>query len=130
MYEAVAPHTNEAVALSTPTDKPAPLTATPYQLLLWNVWNLPSVVTDGHSKTRAKLLSPLLTHDIIVLNEAFCNKRYILKHVTHSYKATLGRKWYKLVDSGLVILSRFPIVFKVGEVYRCCARYADCVAGG
>jgi endonuclease/exonuclease/phosphatase family metal-dependent hydrolase len=82
-------------------------------ILLWNVWLLPAPLsfTPG---TRAKFISPLLAgHDIVVLNEAFLYKDTLKKHAGYNYSVTLDeRSWwpwkFRPVDSGLLILSKFP----------------------
>ena len=93
------------------------------KLLLWNVWNLPSPLTDGKSKERAKKISPLLTEfDIIILNEAFVNKKELLEHIKDRNIASLGRDWFKFFDSGLLIISSFPIITKSFEYFN---KYAN-----
>jgi hypothetical protein len=88
-------------------------------LLFWNVWNLPSCLTDGRSKERAKEISPILDkYDIACLNEAFVNKKELFSSCTHQFCATLGRQWYTVFDSGLVLLSRFPIIETKGQHFR------------
>jgi len=82
-------------------------------ILLYNVWNLPSCCTDGHSRSRAKHIAEFLgKYDVIILNEAFINKDVLLSKVkeSHEYVRGLGRKWYTLFDSGVMIVSRFPII--------------------
>ena len=80
-------------------------------VLLWNVWNLPSCLTDKNSKGRAKNISPLLKpYDVVILNEAFVNKKYLLEQADYPYMKKLGRQWWTIFDSGIIILSRFPIV--------------------
>lgn len=81
------------------------------QVLLWNVWNLPSCLTDGQAAERARKISPLLQpYDIVILNEAFCNKKHLLSEADFPFREKLGRQWYTIFDSGLMILSKFPII--------------------
>ena len=80
------------------------------KILLWNVWLLPSFITDGKSKERAAMISKLLNDfDIVVLNEAFTNKYSLTKDVIHPYTIKTPRTFYKILDSGLMILSKYPI---------------------
>lgn len=80
------------------------------KILLWNVWLLPSLLTDGKSKERAGMISNLLNDfDIVVLNEAFTNKNTLLKDVIHQHVIRTPRTFYKLLDSGLMILSKYPV---------------------
>lgn len=81
--------------------------------LLYNVWNLPSCCTDGQSRSRAKRIAEFLgKYDVIILNEAFINKDVLLSKVkeSHPYVSTLGRQFYTPFDSGVIIVSRFPII--------------------
>lgn len=80
------------------------------KILLWNVWLLPSIITDGRSKERAGMISKLLNDfDVVVLNEAFTNKQAIMKDLVHRYKIRTPRTFYKLLDSGLMVFSKYPI---------------------
>lgn len=80
------------------------------KILLWNVWLLPSLLTDGKSKERAGMISKLLNDfDIVVLNEAFTNKCTLTKDIIHPYVVRTPRTFYKLLDSGLMILSKYPV---------------------
>ena len=86
-------------------------------VLLFNVWNLPGCCTDGNSRARAIRISPHLNdYDIVILNEAFVNKTELLAKTTHPYKQLLGRQWYTVFDSGVIILSKFPIT-KHAEIH-------------
>lgn len=88
-------------------------------ILLWNVWNLPSWLTDNKSKTRAKKISPLLNaYDIVVLNEAFVNIKHLLSRTTHPYIYRPPRPWQTLFSPGMIFLSRFEIVDSSFEIYH------------
>ena len=84
-------------------------------IVLWNVWLLPSPISYKPG-TRAKLISPLLAgHDIIVLNEAFAYKDTLKGQARYNYSVTLDeRSWwpwrFRPLDSGLVILSKYPLI--------------------
>lgn len=66
-----------------------------------------------------KRISPKLAeYDVVVLNEAFVYRKALLRHCPHPYKQSLGRQWYSIFDSGVVILSKYPIVQWAVEHYR------------
>ena len=89
------------------------------KVLLWNVWNLPSCLTDGNSAERAKKISPWLQpYDIVILNEAFCNKKQLFSENDFPFRQGLGRQWWTIFDSGVIILSKFPIVKTENMHYR------------
>lgn len=81
-------------------------------LLLWNVYNLPSVLTRTHnSSPRAHEIARLLSaYDIVVLNEAFVNKT-LLTQTGHRWVWAPGRSagCRALLDSGLLFLSHYPM---------------------
>jgi len=82
------------------------------RVLYWNVWCLPAIATDKkHSAyERAKLIAPYTVgYDVVILNEAWPKwiKDVFRRH--YSYSCTTSSKWYKIFDSGLIILSRYPI---------------------
>lgn len=92
-------------------------------ILLYNVWNLPSCLTDGNSRARAAKIAPHLSkYDVIVLNEAFLNKPVLLSSLdaagSHPHRKRLGRQFYTPLDSGIVILSRYPIVASAAQHFR------------
>ncbi|MCJ1381430.1 hypothetical protein MMC17_004540 [Xylographa soralifera] len=104
-------------------DRPHPpsLTKTPpleIKILLWNTWLLPSLLTDRRSHARALAISPLLNaYDIVVLNEAFSYKNTLLSQTTHPYRYHPPRPTGRVVDSGLLFLSRYEIVDSGWERY-------------
>lgn len=88
-------------------------------ILLWNVWNLPSWLTDNKSKTRALLISPLLEgYDIVVLNEAFVNHDSLLHATSHKHRFIVPKPWHTLFSSGLIFLSRYPMIDYSHETFR------------
>lgn len=98
----------------------------PVRVLLWNVYSLPSILTDGRSRVRVAAISPLLRkYDVVVLNEGFCNKDALLAEAGFDAAGTkrLTRQWYTLFDSGLLVLSRFPIRETIGEHFTHRARW-------
>ncbi|MCJ1390974.1 hypothetical protein MMC18_003835 [Xylographa bjoerkii] len=110
---------------SFPTDDlPQPSSPTKFpplviKILLWNAWLLPSLLTDRRSHARALAISPLLNaYDIVVLNEAFSYKKTLLSHATHPYRYHPPRPTGRVVDSGLLFLSRYEIVASGWERYE------------
>eukprot|EP01112_Ceratiomyxa_fruticulosa_P014964 TRINITY_DN4346_c0_g3_i1.p1 TRINITY_DN4346_c0_g3~~TRINITY_DN4346_c0_g3_i1.p1 ORF type:complete len:261 (-),score=32.46 TRINITY_DN4346_c0_g3_i1:81-863(-) len=86
-------------------------------VLLWNVWNLPSFLSDHRSKERARIIATsriFENYDVVILNEAFINKGELLRNKVHPYIATLERRWNSIFDSGIVVLSKYPIM----EIFR------------
>ncbi|EPS42181.1 hypothetical protein H072_3968 [Dactylellina haptotyla CBS 200.50] len=84
-------------------------------ILLWNTWLLPGPLSDNNTFSRAsEIPAHLVSHDIILLNEAFTQKALIIDSLrsTHPYVATLPRRcWFwPIFDSGLVVLSRYAIL--------------------
>ncbi|EGX54012.1 hypothetical protein AOL_s00004g45 [Orbilia oligospora ATCC 24927] len=84
-------------------------------ILLWNTWLLPGPLSDNNTYNRASQIpSHIVSHDIILLNEAFTHKSLIIDALrsTHPYVATLPRRcWFwPIFDSGLVVLSRYAIL--------------------
>ena len=96
--------------------------AEPFRVLMYNVWNLPSCITDGQSRARAAKIAPLLAagdYDVIVFNEAFVNKSVLISQLgeSHPHRVGLGSQWYTVFDSGVLLLSRYPIVRSAAEHY-------------
>ena len=101
----------------------------PLHILEYNIWNLPGIMTDGHSRERAQGIANHLKnrtatpspYDVIILLEAFRNKDIFLNDPEllqmYPYRATLKRQWYTLFDSGMLILSKFKILSEEGVHY-------------
>ncbi|MCJ1474554.1 hypothetical protein MMC13_003213 [Lambiella insularis] len=89
------------------------------KILLWNTWLLPSLLTDRRSHARALAISPHLNaYDIVVLNEAFSNKKALLLHTKHPYRYHPPRPTGRIMDSGLLFLSRYEIIGSGWERYE------------
>lgn len=58
----------------------------------------------------------------MVLNEAFRNKDALLAKTSHPYRYLLGRQWWTVEDSGIIVLSRYRIVETASEHFRHRAR--------
>lgn len=85
---------------------------------LWNVWCLPSLLTDRRSRQRAAAISPLLNdYDIVVLNEAFVHKDILLSKSFHKHRYVPPSSRFKVFDSGLLFLSKHQITKCVFERY-------------
>ena len=83
------------------------------RIILWNIAmtpNPPPNINMRQSKERAPKIAKILNeYDIVILNESFLYRDYLLKNVVHKYKYTDPRTWYKIFNSGVVILSKIPI---------------------
>ncbi len=92
-------------------------------IVLWNVWLLPAPITSL-PKDRAQSISPLLAgYDLVVLNEAFTYKDTLRGAAGYTHSATLGGKSFwpwslRPVDSGLMILSKYPFEKIASEMYH------------
>lgn len=92
-------------------------------IILWNVWLLPAPISSL-PKERAQSISPLLAgQDIVILNEAFTYKETLKKDAGYNYTETLDGKsfwpWnFRPVDSGLMILSKYPFDMVAKETYH------------
>ncbi|MCJ1336869.1 hypothetical protein MMC09_002147 [Bachmanniomyces sp. S44760] len=76
-------------------------------------------MTDWSSKSRASTISPLLNDfDVVILNEAFVNKKHVLSKTTHPHIYTPPRPYFSLVSSGLMFISKFEITTVSWEQYR------------
>lgn len=86
-------------------------------VLLWNIYNLPSILTATRDSTiRARILAGLLNqYDIVILNEAFINKKFFS---THPHIFVPKSACLTLFDSGLVFLSQFPIIETASQTYH------------
>ena len=101
------------------------------RVLLFNVWQLPSWLTDNRSPERATSLSPHLDeYDIVVLNEAFVNKDRLLSRTNFPVKHHLERECCSVFDSGLLILSRYPVEAVEREHFRCRTNWDKYAAKG
>jgi endonuclease/exonuclease/phosphatase family metal-dependent hydrolase len=83
------------------------------KIILWNVAmtpNPPPNVNDRDAKNRAPKIAKILNnYDIVILNESFLYRDLLLKHVEHKHRYTDPRVWYKVFNSGVVILSKVPL---------------------
>ena len=96
------------------------------KVLFWNVWCLPKPFTDGKysSDERAKLISPYLAgYDLVLLCEAWtqCAKDVFLK--TYPYQYTDNDAGLLSFGTGLIVLSKYPIINPSGEIYNMSADF-------
>lgn len=90
------------------------------KVINWNTFLLPSIAKITAQNQRAKLIADYLKnseedYDIITLQEVFTKRAYrtITKTLKDKYPYHTGsprRRWFKPVSSGLLILSKYPIV--------------------
>lgn len=82
------------------------------KLLLWNVDLTPDLSIKNffrNSKQRYRLIAQFIKdYDIVVLNESFLYRKELLKLVDHKYIFADKKPFFKIFNSGVVILSRFP----------------------
>ena len=98
---------------------------------LWNVWNLPSLLTDHKSRERALSISPHLNlYDVVVLNETFVNKSALLSKSKHKWAYSPPRPSRRLLNSGLLFLSKHEIIDQGWEMYRSSAKIDRLAAKG
>ena len=91
------------------------------KILFWNVWCLPSWFTDGKysSDDRAKLISPYLAgYDIVLLCEAWTSAAKAVFLKTYPYQYTDYRAGAISFGTGLMVLSKYPIVNPSMELYK------------
>ena len=83
------------------------------RILLWNIAMTPSPpphISTRESKERAPGIAKLMNkYDIVVINESFLYRNFLLQHVSHQYHYTDPRIWYKPFNSGVVILSKIEL---------------------
>jgi endonuclease/exonuclease/phosphatase family metal-dependent hydrolase len=93
---------------------------TELKILLWNVWLLPPPLSDRIVHSRARKISPLLNgYDLVILNEAFAFKQTLLSQTHYPHIILQKRKRiFDVFDSGVMILSKWPVVKTEMEHYR------------
>ena len=99
-----------------------------FNVLTYNVQMRP--VLDNN-EYKAQRISPRLNqYDIVAVQESFANKTGLVAQCTHSYKEHFTDKYCPLaiVDSGLSILSNYPVVRTKHEHFRLRAGLQDVVA--
>ena len=78
------------------------------KIILWNIAMSPATAQRNKYKV-PKIARILNTYDIVILNESFAFHEALMSNVKHSYRYTDPRIWYKLFNSGVVILSKRPL---------------------
>jgi hypothetical protein len=90
--------------------------AIPLKIIFWNVWCLPFFATDGtYSDVRARnilnyIAEAKIEHDLFILNEAWTTDAKDVFKAAYPYSYQTGKLCCKLYDSGLLILSKVPIL--------------------
>jgi endonuclease/exonuclease/phosphatase family metal-dependent hydrolase len=84
-----------------------------FKILLWNVAMTPSPpphIGTRQAKERAPGIASLMRdYDIIVVNESFLYRDYLLTFLPEYKVYTEPKTWYKIFNSGVLILSKIPI---------------------
>jgi endonuclease/exonuclease/phosphatase family metal-dependent hydrolase len=90
----------------------------PFKVMIYNIWNLPSIFTDGKSRERAGHIANGLAKivaevDVLVFNEAFRNQDLILENPVlrnaYPHTAFLEKRAGKIMGSGIFIMSKYNI---------------------
>lgn len=110
--------------------------ASDLKILTWNLFMIPKPFNNTLQQTRADMMASLLPglgHDVYFFQEAFIGKtKKKLTNAfknTHPYTARLGvdGKIPHLLDSGLLVFSRYPMKVLGHEYFKKCAK-TDCFA--
>jgi endonuclease/exonuclease/phosphatase family metal-dependent hydrolase len=104
--------------------------AAPLRILSYNVWGMPFPVRTSHKNLRkAPKIIPQLKADIIGMQEVFIKRARDLEKMPE-YPYTVsgdGPKGIKLLGSGLVIASKYPLSDSATLTYKACSG-SDCLA--
>lgn len=84
-------------------------------IILWNVAMTPSPppnIGTRDSKSRAPKIAEILSrYDIAIVNESFLYRDLLFSLMKeHPYVYTDPRIWYKVFNSGVVIISKIPLI--------------------
>jgi endonuclease/exonuclease/phosphatase family metal-dependent hydrolase len=98
------------------------------KILNWNTYQLPKYIKNSKQDVRAHLIAKYIREnaeqfDVITLQEVFTTSgRSILQQQLadlYPYQSgTPNRKWYKPVNSGLLILSKYPLSNQYFYMFR------------
>lgn len=106
------------------------------KVLTWNTFLIPPPWNMTKQSERADVMNsilPSLGHDIMFFQEAFYDKQRnkLIKGLakTHPYSAVpkKGRKLKQIQDSGLFVVSKFPMTVLDQVIFKNCAK-ADCMS--
>lgn len=81
------------------------------KLLLWNIDLTPDISINfaRNSKERYPKIAKVINEfDIVVLNECFLYRNELLNQAEHKYIYFDEKPWFKIFNSGVVILSKYP----------------------
>jgi endonuclease/exonuclease/phosphatase family metal-dependent hydrolase len=84
-----------------------------FRLIYWNVWCFPSLLTDGRysDRERATLIAPhIRDYDLAILNEVWTEKSKETFRREYPHHYTIPSRRGKIFDSGLLVLSKTPIL--------------------
>jgi hypothetical protein len=83
------------------------------RVIYWNVYCLPAFATSDKMppEDRAKLIIPYFEgYDVAILNEAWTDDAKQVFKTAYPYSYQTGKKFFKILDSGLLVLSKYPIL--------------------
>lgn len=107
-----------------------------FKVLTWNTFLIPPPWNMSKQNERTnvmKELLPTLAHDVMFFQEAFYNKerRKLIKALkkTHPYSVVpkAGKKLKQIQDSGLFMVSKYPMTVVDQVIFDNCAK-ADCMS--
>jgi endonuclease/exonuclease/phosphatase family metal-dependent hydrolase len=107
-----------------------PLEARDFRLITYNVWGLPVPFKLDHSKLPLIAQSiPIYQPDVVVFQETFTKRAEVLKTIKgmNYFAQGPGKKGVKFQSSGLLTVSRHPIVQVKNIQYNKCAGF-DCLS--
>lgn len=91
------------------------------RILYWNVWCLPRILTDDRysARMRATLaVHQIKDYDLVILNEVWLKGARDVFIKAYPYHFTLPRAPFKIMNSGILILSKYPILNVDYEIYQ------------
>lgn len=126
------PHTEGTKAC----DRPVAASSAQLKVLSWNIYMLPRFAYITGKRRRADALGPLLRasdYDVLVLQEAFLGsaRKHLRKALGDDYPYECGpanMKFSIRANSGIWILSRYPIECLEEIDYAECQGFDDCAA--
>lgn len=110
--------------------------AAEFKLLSWNVYLLPFPIKSSHQSERLEQIVRKLQdtkYDLLVFQEAFTDdfsrklQEGLIKNYPQNYRPKKGPGWWKIFDSGLLVLSPHPFKF-LGEDFFTECTTSDCFA--
>lgn len=96
------------------------------RVIFWNVYCLPSFATRDNiqPKDRAKaILTYINDYDIVIMNEAWTSDAKKVFKTAYPYSYQTNKKCGKFLDSGLLVLSKYPIIKNSHILYTCASNW-------